>query len=192
MQPHGLLPARLICPWDFPGKNTGAGCHFFLQGIFLTQGSNPHLRHWQAILDHWAARKLTSIALITKSDFCCSVSKWCPILCILMDCSMPGIPVLHYLLEFAQVHAHWVRLTEYQYNQVAVTKSDAWGVVKHIATNTLSWILHRVSRNFYNILSRITVKTWWKAWLSHSLFFPCLVLWGKGKLEEFNIWHLAL
>ena len=35
----------------FPGKNTGVGCHFLLQGIFLTQGSNPHLLcllHWQA------------------------------------------------------------------------------------------------------------------------------------------------
>ena len=33
----------LLCPWDSPGKNTGAGCHFLLQGIFLTQESNPHL-----------------------------------------------------------------------------------------------------------------------------------------------------
>ena len=32
---------------DFPGKNTGLGCHFLLQGIFLTQGSNLHLLHWQ-------------------------------------------------------------------------------------------------------------------------------------------------
>ena len=48
---HGLLPARLLRPWDFPGKNTGVGCHFLLQGIFLTQGSNTyllHLLHWQA------------------------------------------------------------------------------------------------------------------------------------------------
>ena len=30
-----------------PGKNTGVGCHALLQGIFLTQGSNPHLLHWQ-------------------------------------------------------------------------------------------------------------------------------------------------
>ena len=30
---------------DFPGKNTGVGSHFLLQGIFLTQGSNPHLLH---------------------------------------------------------------------------------------------------------------------------------------------------
>ena len=31
----------------FAGKNTGAGCHFLLQGIFQTQGSNPLLQHWQ-------------------------------------------------------------------------------------------------------------------------------------------------
>ena len=29
---RGLEPARLLCPWDFPGKNTGVGCHFLLQG----------------------------------------------------------------------------------------------------------------------------------------------------------------
>ena len=34
-------------PWGFLGKNTGVGCHFLLQGIFLTQGLNPHLLHWQ-------------------------------------------------------------------------------------------------------------------------------------------------
>ena len=37
-QLHGLKPARLLCPWDSPGKNTGVGCHFLLQGILLTQG----------------------------------------------------------------------------------------------------------------------------------------------------------
>ena len=50
-RPHGLQPARLLCPWNFPGKNTGVGCHFLLQGIFPTQGSKPclfHLLHWQA------------------------------------------------------------------------------------------------------------------------------------------------
>ena len=39
---------RLLCPWDSPGKNTGVGCHFLLQGIFLTQGWNQCLLHWQA------------------------------------------------------------------------------------------------------------------------------------------------
>ena len=37
------VPTRLLCPWAFPGKNTGVGCHFLHQDIFLIQGSNPHL-----------------------------------------------------------------------------------------------------------------------------------------------------
>ena len=40
LQPFALQPARLLCPWGFPGKNTGVGCHFLHQGIFLTQGSS--------------------------------------------------------------------------------------------------------------------------------------------------------
>ena len=40
--------ARLLCPWDAPGKSTGVGGHALLQGIFPTQGSNPRLLHWQA------------------------------------------------------------------------------------------------------------------------------------------------
>ena len=39
--------ARLLCLWEFPGKNTGVGCHILLLGISPTQGSNPHLLHWQ-------------------------------------------------------------------------------------------------------------------------------------------------
>ena len=39
----GLEPTRLLYPWGFPGKNTGVGCHSLLQGIFPTQGLNPHL-----------------------------------------------------------------------------------------------------------------------------------------------------
>ena len=33
---------------DFQGKNTGVGCNFLFEGIFLTQGSNPSVLHWQA------------------------------------------------------------------------------------------------------------------------------------------------
>ena len=52
VRPRGLGPARLLCPWDCPGKSTGVGCHFLLQGIFLTQGSNPrllYLLHWDSL-----------------------------------------------------------------------------------------------------------------------------------------------
>ena len=48
-------PARLLHPWDFPGKSAGVGCHFLLQGIFPTQGWNlglPHCRQTPYHLGH--------------------------------------------------------------------------------------------------------------------------------------------
>ena len=39
--PHWLYPARLFCPWNFPGKNTGVGCHFLIQGNFCNPGIKP-------------------------------------------------------------------------------------------------------------------------------------------------------
>ena len=39
---------------------------------------------------------------------CCSVAQSCPTLCHPMDCSTPGFPVLHYVLEFTQTPVHWV------------------------------------------------------------------------------------
>ena len=44
------VACQLLCPSNFPDKNTGAGCHFLLQRTFLTQESNLcllHLLHWQ-------------------------------------------------------------------------------------------------------------------------------------------------
>ena len=55
--PWTVQPTRLLHPWDFPGKNKGVGCHFFLQGTFLTQGSNSHLLHHRWILYDSATRK---------------------------------------------------------------------------------------------------------------------------------------
>ena len=50
VQPHKLQLTSLLCPQSFPGKTTRTGCHFLLQGIFLTQESNLCLMcllHWQ-------------------------------------------------------------------------------------------------------------------------------------------------
>ena len=46
---RGLEPARLLCPWGFPGENTRVSCHFLLQEIFPTEELNPSLLtllHW--------------------------------------------------------------------------------------------------------------------------------------------------
>ena len=42
--PHGLYPARLLCPWNSPGKNTGVSCHSLLQGIFKIEPGSPELQ----------------------------------------------------------------------------------------------------------------------------------------------------
>ena len=53
--PFGLYVARLLHWWDFPGKNTGLGCHFLLQGTFLTQESSPVLQADSLPLSHQAS-----------------------------------------------------------------------------------------------------------------------------------------
>ena len=59
-RPNGLQPTRPLCPWYFPGKRAGVGCHFLLQEIFLTQGSNlglPHCRQMLYRLSHQGSQE---------------------------------------------------------------------------------------------------------------------------------------
>ena len=58
------------CPWDYPGENTGVSCHSLLQGIFPTQGWNPHLLcllQWWRVLYHW--HHLGSPSLLTVASW---------------------------------------------------------------------------------------------------------------------------
>ena len=54
---RGVYPARLLCPWDSPGQNTGVGSGPLLQGIFPTQGLNPGLRIADGFFTNWATRE---------------------------------------------------------------------------------------------------------------------------------------
>ena len=80
---HGLQLIRFLCPWDFPGKNTGVACHFLLQGR-----SNLCLLHWQVDslpLSHQGSPLgVTATAKSLQS---------CPTLCDPRDGSPPGSPV---------------------------------------------------------------------------------------------------
>ena len=98
-----------------PGKNTGMGCHFLLQGIFPTQGLNLHrlsLLHWQAgslPLSQLGSpdtlvtllQKFKSILSLSFSQFS-SVAQSCLTLCDPVNLSTPGLPVHHQLPEFTQ------------------------------------------------------------------------------------------
>ena len=69
LQPHGLQPTRLLCPWGFPGKDTGVVCCFLLQGIFPTQGLNLGLLNCKQIL-YWLGYQgscsIYSLGIISK------------------------------------------------------------------------------------------------------------------------------
>ena len=58
------MDSRLLCRWDFPGKNIGVGCDFLLQGVFPMQGSNLCLLHCRQILytlNHRRHHQVTSV-----------------------------------------------------------------------------------------------------------------------------------
>ena len=56
----------------------------------------------------YVSSKFKEIFTLYSWHHCCSVAKLCLTLCDHVNCSRPGSPVLHYLLEFAQIHVHWV------------------------------------------------------------------------------------
>ena len=79
-----IVHARFLCPWKFPGKNTGVYCHFLLQGLFPDPGIEPV--------------SLASPALAVDSPLTLGfvlhfVTQFCPTLCGPMDCSLPGSSV---------------------------------------------------------------------------------------------------
>ena len=67
------IPARLLWPWDFPDKNTRVDCHFLLQGIFMTQGSNLHLLPVSPLL---AGRFFYHLSYLGSSDSWPIMSNW--------------------------------------------------------------------------------------------------------------------
>ena len=106
-QPHRLQPSGSLYPWDFPGKNPGVGCHFLLQGIFISQGLNPHLLHWQAdslplrylgslftvlLCLQQASLQIPSLGVSAAAATAKSLQS-CPTQCDLIDGTPPGSPV---------------------------------------------------------------------------------------------------
>ena len=108
--PDGLPPARFLCPWNFSGKNT----HW--SGLpFPTPGDlpNPGTEMVSLTSPELAGGFFTTSApceaqyLFSSVQFS-SVTPSCPTLCYPMNCSTPGLPVHHHLLEFTQTHVHQV------------------------------------------------------------------------------------
>ena len=90
LQPRGLSPARLLCSWDFPDKNTVVGYRFLLQGIIPTQGPNLSLLHLLHSLPAEPPRK--PLVLQPTDDLLLSHFSRVQ-LCDPIDGSPPGSPV---------------------------------------------------------------------------------------------------
>ena len=103
-------PPASFCPWDSPGKNTGVGCCAILQGIFPTQGSNPHLlcflhgragslplvppgKHTHLHLHTHTHTHLQIHAYMHKHIYTCMHAQSCLTRCNSMDLSPPGSSV---------------------------------------------------------------------------------------------------
>ena len=96
---HALWPTRLLCPHDFPVKNTAVGCHVLLQEIFPTQGSNLNLLH----LMHWQVDALP-LTHLGSPHFCLLFIFWLllPLCSWLLPTSSPVFP----LLPWQQMRPH--------------------------------------------------------------------------------------
>ena len=93
----------------------------------------------------------------TLQSSCCSVAQFCPTLCNPMDCSIPGFPVLHCLLELAQTHVHWV--------------SDAVQLAKHLVLcHPLLLPSIFPSIRVFSSESALRIR-WPKYWSSRSMKF---------------------
>ena len=84
---------------EFSRQEYWSGCYSLLQGIFPTQGLNRGLLCCKQILYY-----LSHQGSPLYHHFCRSVAQSCPTLCNPIDCSMPGFPVHHQLLDLAQTH----------------------------------------------------------------------------------------
>ena len=82
------------------------GCH--QQLLPPAAPSTCSMTSWAMVAGTETMHGLNNTGYRDLSCTCCSVTQLCPTLCDPMDCSTPGFPVLHHLLEFAQNHVHWV------------------------------------------------------------------------------------
>ena len=122
----------VLCPWDFPGRNIGVGCHSLLWGNLPSAGIEPRSLALQAdsLLrptrkvplelrkgrEGWSVFSRNKVLRSSTGSYCVSGSsvqfssaaQLCSTLCDPMYCHTPGLPVHHQLPEFTQTHVHWV------------------------------------------------------------------------------------
>ena len=119
---------------NVPGKNTGAGCHFLLQGIFPTQGLNLRLLLAMRILYHWSEVKWSEVA------------QSCPTLCNPMHCGLQGSSVRG---TFQARVLEWIAIS---FSRGSSRPRD-WTWVSHIAGRRFtSWAAREALNYLFHLL----------------------------------------
>ena len=83
---------------------------------------------------------------------CCLVTKLCPTLCEPMDCSMPGSPVLHYLLDFAQIHIHWASDVIYPSHPLLTPSPPALNLFPKSGSFPMNWLFTSSAQSIGTLL----------------------------------------
>ena len=146
LRPHGLQPTRLLRPRAFPGKSTGVGCPFLLQGIFPTQGSNPGLPLYR--LSQQRSPGAVCVPAINTSRSCWQCRVWglAPDLWIRNCVLTREIPAC--FRQTSKNQKHWLRETDREI-------SDRWslfGVIRRVVTRHKRDINEVDTRNVWNQL----------------------------------------
>ena len=121
----------------------------------------------------------------TGTFCCCSVAQLYPALCNPMDCIMLGFPVLHYLLEFAQTHVHWVNVAIQPPHPLSLTSPLAlcWN------NELMAWVnLGSSYLDHFQIISFVCAKHLFLS-TSHGLqlFFTLVVTFNKTQCCQCSI-----
>ena len=144
LQPRELLPTRLLSPWDCPGENTRVGCHFLLQGIFLTQGLNLDLLNCRQILYRLSHQEtdllrkfMSSIRGETLGTF------------LLKSGTRPGCPLslLYYLILYQSCYSKHLEKKNYVYEN-----GKRWGqmIFTYKSYDCVSGKTKDQLKNYYN------------------------------------------
>ena len=83
-----------------------------------------------------------------KGVCCCSVTEPCPTLWDAMDCSTPGFPVLHCLLEFAQTHVHWVGFASQLSHPLSPPSPPDFSLSQNQGPFPMSWLFPSDGQSF--------------------------------------------
>ena len=109
------------------GESLCAWCHCRTSGLVLDCLIQTHCMRKIKSVSHWVC--------------CCSITKSRLTLCNPMDCSTPGFPVVHCLLEFAQTHVHWVDNAIQPYHPI-LPRSPLPSIFPSIRVFTIESALH--------------------------------------------------